>query len=181
MDVLGIGSLVLWTGLSLLLVPDISAANWYEPTILAAVSMPIVLATLVALRLGRAPVVWERTLLASFLFFMPTVYLGSLALHGGSRDWLVTESVGQMLFAAVALIGWRVPWVLAVGLASHGLGWDWWHYGRTGFIPDWYATACLMVDVGCGVYALSRLPAWNESVRAERVERRSAQREDVRG
>ena len=181
MDVLGIGSLVLWTSLSLLLVPDISEANWYEPTILAAVSMPVVLATLVALRVGRAPVVWERTLLAAFLFFMPTVYLSSLALHGGSRGWVTTEALGQVLFAALALVGWRVPWVLVVGLASHGLGWDWWHHGRTQFMPDWYAIACLMVDVGCGVYAFSRLPAWNESVRAERSQLLRVHGADVPG
>ena len=164
MDIVGIGALVLLTGLSLLLVPDITATNWYEPTILAGVSMPLVLATLVALRVAEARAVWERTLLAAFLFFMPTIYLSSLALHGDGGEWLATEAVGQVLFAAIALIGWRVPWILAVGLASHGLAWDWWHYGRTGFMPDWYAVACLMVDVGCGAYALGRLPVWNADV-----------------
>jgi hypothetical protein len=164
MEILGIGALVLSTCLSLLLVPDITPANWYEPTILAGVGTPLVLATLVGWRIERAPVAWERMLLAAFLFLMPTVYLSSLALHGGSRDWLTTEVIGQALFATIALIGWRVPWVLAVGLASHGLGWDSWHHGRTQFIPDWYTIACLMVDVGYGVYALSRLPAWNADV-----------------
>jgi hypothetical protein len=155
---------VLLTGLSLLLVPDITASNWYEPTILAGFSMPPVLATLVALRVANARAVWERTLLAVFLFSMPAAYLCALALHGGGGDWLATEAVGQVLFAAIALVGWRVPWVLAIGLASHGLAWDWWHYGRTQFMPDWYAIACLMVDVGCGAYALGRLPAWNADV-----------------
>src|SRR5262245_11908526 len=166
MDVAGIGSLVLLTSLSLLLVPDINAGNWYEPTILVAVGMPLVLAKMVVLRVTKAPVVWERTLLAAVLFFMPTVYLSSLALHCDCAHWLATEVVGQVLFGAIALIGWRVPWVLAVGLPSHGLAWDWWHYGRTEFMPDWYAVACLMVDVGCGIYALGRLPVWNADVAA---------------
>ena len=170
MDVLGIATLVLLTGLSLLIVPDIDAGNGLEPVILAAVSMPFVLATLVALRVKDAPVLWERSLLAVFLLLMPTVYLSSLALHGGGAAWLTVEAVGQVLFAAVALIGWRsVPWVLAVGLAAHGLAWDAWHYGRSTFIADWYTIACMVVDVGCGTYALSRLPAWNAAVRAERA------------
>src|SRR5262245_458190 len=107
MDAVGIGVLVLCTALSLLLVPDISAGNWFEPTILAAFATPVVLASIVALRVKDAPVIWERTVLASFLFFMPTVYLWALALHGGSAAWLTTETIGQVLFAAVALIGWR--------------------------------------------------------------------------
>lgn len=170
MDAIGIVTLVLCTGLSLLLVPDISAGNWFEPTILAAIGTPILLAVLVGLRVKNAAVRWERAGLALFLLLMPTVYLSSLALHGGGAIWLVVEALGQVLFAAVALTGWRkAPWVLAVGLAGHGLAWDSWHHGRTDFIPDWYTLACLLVDIGCGTYALSRLKVWNAAARSERT------------
>ena len=63
--------------------------------------------------------------------------------------------------AALAAIGARrAPWLLGVGVMAHGLLWDSWHIGRAPFMPDWYSLACLIVDVGWGLWALGRVSAW---------------------
>jgi hypothetical protein len=166
MDLLAIAVLVLSTSASMLLVPDVHARDLIEPTVQAALGTPIVLTALLLGRFaGWRPLV-ERSLLAAFLFFMPTVYLGALALHGGGAPWPAVEAGGQAVFAALALVGLFGPeWVLVGGIAAHGLLWDLWHYGRTPFMPDWYAVGCLVVDVGWAVYAASRVPVWAEERR----------------
>jgi hypothetical protein len=106
--------------------------------------------------------------LALFLLGMPTVYLGSLALHGGNRSWLTTELIGQIAFATLAIAGLRGSgWILVAGLAAHGLAWDLWHHGRTPFMPDWYAVGCLIVDVGWALYAASRVAVWHAAAASE--------------
>jgi hypothetical protein len=166
METIGIAALLLSTCASLLLVPDVHVRDLIEPTVQAVISTPIVLTAVLIGRLaGWRPFV-ERTLLAAFLFFMPTVYLGSLALHGGGAPWPAVELAGQAAFAGLALVGLFGPeWALAGGIAAHGLGWDLWHYGRTPFMPDWYPAGCLVVDVGWAVYAASRIPVWAEERR----------------
>src|SRR5262245_3957560 len=116
METAGVAALVLSTALSMLLVPDVHAGDLVEPTILAAVSTPIVLTAILALRLRGASPLWERRLLAAFLLAMPTVYLASLALHGGNGRWLTTEAAGQAIFATIAIVGLRGSgWILAGG------------------------------------------------------------------
>ena len=161
MNVAALAVLIISNSIALLLVPDIGVADLIEPTILASISIPIVLACIVGLRFEKVQPVWERRLLAVFLVAMPIVYLSSLALHGGGASWLAIEAAGMALFTLLAIAGLRRSGVaLALGLAAHGLCWDVWHLGRTPFIPDWYAMGCLMVDVGIGLYALSRVSAW---------------------
>jgi hypothetical protein len=168
-DVLALAALVLSTAMSMLMVPDLHAGDLVEPTIQAAVLTPFVLTALLAFRLTATSPVWERRLLALFLGSMPTVYLGSLALHGGDRAWLATEITGQVTFAGLAVAGLRGSgWPLVFGIAAHGLLWDLWHHGRAPFMPDWYATGCLIVDVGWALYAASRVGAWHGAARTER-------------
>jgi len=169
MDVIALAALVLSTAMSMLLVPDLHAGDLVEPTIQAAILTPFVLTALLAFRVAGTPPVWERRLLALFLLLMPTVYLGSLALHGGDRAWLATEIAGQLVFATLAVAGLRGSgWLLVFGIAAHGVLWDLWHHGRTPFMPDWYATGCLIVDVGWALYAASRVPVWHGLARTER-------------
>jgi hypothetical protein len=166
MDNVALAALVLSTGFSLLAVPDVHPGDLIEPTVQAAITTPIVLTVLLAFRLGGKPPVWERRLMAFFLAVMPTVYLTSMAVHGGDRTWLAIELAGQLAFAALALAGLRGSgWFLVAGIAAHGLLWDAWHLGRTSFMPDWYAIACLIVDVGWAAYAASRVAVW-EAARA---------------
>ena len=166
MDTIALACLILSTGFSLLVVPDLRLADFAEPTVQAAVGTPFVLTALVALRVSAAPPIWERRVLALFLLLMPAIYLGMLALHGGGPGWLGAELAGQAAFATIAVVGLRRSgWVLVAGLAAHGLLWDSWHHGRTTFMPDWYASACLIVDVGWSLYAASRVRVW-EAARA---------------
>lgn len=167
MDAAGIVVLILSTAVALLIVPDVHLADLVEPTVQAALGTPLVLTAIVLGRFaGWRPRV-ERRLLALFLALMPAVYLLSLALHGDVHGWWSVELAGQLLFAAVAVAGLRVSgWFLALGIVAHGLAWDLPHVGRTQFMPDWYAWACMAVDVGWGCYAATRVAAWEEDARA---------------
>jgi hypothetical protein len=161
MDTVAIALLVLSTAGSLLLVPDIRAADLIEPTIQAALTTPVVFTALLVMRLRGWRPIAERRLLALFLGMMPTVYLLAGALHGITPSWLAVEVIGQIFFAAVALAGlWWSPWFLVTGIAAHGLLWDLPHHGRAPFMADWYAIGCLVVDVGWAGYAALRVPAW---------------------
>jgi len=123
MDILALAALVLSTAWSQLAVPDLHLGDLVEPTVQAAILTPLVLTALLAFRLGGVAPVWERRLLALFLLAMPTVYLGALALHGGTRSWFTTELVGQLAFATLAMAGLRGSgWILVFGLAALGVG-----------------------------------------------------------
>jgi hypothetical protein len=93
-----------------------------------------------------------RRTLALFLAGMPLIYLANWLRHDGSPSWLAVELFGIALFGALAWIGlFRAGWWLAVGVAAHGI-WDIAHVGAAPFVPDWYATACAIVDVAMGGY-----------------------------
>ncbi len=95
----------------------------------------------------RRGLVPPRRLVATFLFGMPLVYLANWLLHGGSTEWLLIESAGLVLFGAMAWRGRVNPAWLVAGVAGHAV-WDAAHIGGPGFVPDWYAIACAVVDVG---------------------------------
>ncbi len=100
----------------------------------------------------------ERILLGVFLLSMPGVYLGDWRLFHGSPSWLWIELAGQVIFGALAIAGmWRWPWLIAAGIAAHGLAWDAWHYHSGSATPDWYAIGCAIVDVGLAAYYAIRL------------------------
>jgi hypothetical protein len=161
-DALGLAALVLSTLAALLLVPDLSVALLGHPAFGAVIGAAAMLTLIVVLRgRGRRGSALERFAFAAFLALMPTVYVMSRLRFGGSANWLGLELLGQGLFAALALVGARrSPWILAAGIAGHGLLWDSWHHGRTPFMPDWYAIACLIVDVGWGLYVATQVRAW---------------------
>ncbi len=119
----------------------------------------LVVAVLVAAQLFAPPARIariERVVLGLLLASMPSVYLGDWRLFGGSRAWLGVELAGQAIFGALAIAGmWRAPWLIAAGIAAHGLLWDAWHYHSGSATPDWYAIGCALVDLGlAGYYAL---------------------------
>jgi hypothetical protein len=76
------------------------------------------------------------------------------ASRGRAADsWLWVEVLGLLIFAALAILGvQRSPWFLAIGIVLHGITWDSWHYGRSAYMPDWYAFACFAVDLVLGAY-----------------------------
>jgi hypothetical protein len=116
-------------------------------------------------------VILERNLLAGFLVAMPLVYVARylFASTGGAANyWLWVEVLGTTIFVALAVLGVRrSPWFLAIGMVLHGLAWDIWHYRNSTYIPDWYAIACLAVDLAFGAYVAARVPAYQRASRIE--------------
>ena len=132
------------------------------PCILAALACVGVIAFLwVSLWWGRRTRQIELWLLAAFLCGMPVVYVAQyiVVAHGNAEPegWLWLELAGVPIFAALALLGVKIsPWFLVIGIVAHGFGWDSWHYRSSPYIPDWYSTGCLLVDITIGAYAAVR-------------------------
>jgi len=137
----------------------------------AAAAATIVL-LYVTILLGARGIAIERIVLALFLAAMPMVYILRWLLdrNGAGREWLWLELLGFVVYAALAVLGLKEsPWYLAGGIAAHGIAWDAWHYFTAEtYMPHWYAIACMLVDVGLGVYVAARIPAWREWQRAGR-------------
>jgi len=164
-DGAGLAVLVVsWLG-ALLLVPEVTISMVGDPAFRAIAGLFLILPLVVVLRgRGRRGTLLERRVWAAFLALMPTVYLNSWWRSGGDRSDLWIELAGQVVFGGLALLGLRrSPWFLALGIGAHGVLWDLWHHGRAGFIADWYPLACLIVDVGAGLYIASQATAWQQA------------------
>jgi hypothetical protein len=164
LDALGLAAFAATTFAAALVVPDLSLSLVGQPVFSAVIASAIVLTLVTVLRArGRRGSRLERLFLALFLSLMPTVYLMSWLRFGGGGGWLGSELAGQVVFGALAIAGLRrSPWFLAIGIAGHGILWDAWHYGRTPFMPDWYAIFCAVVDVGLAIYVATQVPAWQK-------------------
>ncbi|MBI5515722.1 MAG: hypothetical protein HY909_18210 [Deltaproteobacteria bacterium] len=167
LDTVGLVALLLGYSAAALLVPDFRPLELLlEPTI-GAVAGTAALVTVVVVQRskGRRGSLLERRVMAAFLALMPTVYLSSWHLHHGAGGWLGLELLGLGVFAALAWWGLkRSPWVLAAGIAAHGVLWDSWHLGRQGFIADWYVVACVVVDLAFGFYVATQARAFTEAL-----------------
>ena len=153
-----------WT---LYMVPSWQALG--DPFLLAAVAGAVTVACLWLTRwLGSRAMKFERAWLAAFLVAMPLVYvMGWFAARDrAATSWIWVELLGLALFAAFAALGFKnSPWFLVIGIAGHGLAWDSWHYKNSSYAPDWYAVACLLVDLALGAYVAARVPAYREAWR----------------
>lgn len=139
------------------MVPVSAWGDLVDPAARQGPLIVLLVPVLLALRRGgRMAVIWEKRILSVVLAAMPLVYLESGVLHGAGT-WLALEAMGVLIFAAWAWLGYRRdPWVLALGLAAHGIAWDSWHHGSH-YIASWYASACLIIDIGLAAYvALQR-------------------------
>lgn len=156
--------ITVWT---LYMVPSWQALG--DPFLLAAVATAVTVACLWLTRWrGSRAVKFERAWLAAFLVGMPLVYaMGWFAARDhAASSWIWVELLGLALFAAFAALGLKnSPWFLAIGIAGHGLAWDSWHYKNSAYVPDWYAVACLLVDLALGAYVAARIPAYREARR----------------
>jgi len=139
-----------------------------DPCLLAALATAVVLVFLWATRWqGLRGASFERNLLAAFLVGMPLIYVARYLLASRGREanhslWI--EILGVIIFIALAVLGLkRSPWFLAIGIVAHGLAWDSWHYRNSTYIPDWYAIACLAVDLALGAYVAARVPAYRKA------------------
>jgi hypothetical protein len=91
--------------------------------------------------------------------FYPTVlavvatYYGLFAIMGGSTEALIAESAVAALFFAATVIGFkRNLWIVAAGLAGHGLfdavhG----HVITNPGMPQWWPMFCGSIDVAMGI------------------------------
>lgn len=141
------------------LVPDWRPALLLsDPCTMAIFAAALVMAVLLFTRTSATWAAREPLLFAIFLAVMPLVYIARSWLSGSDRGrWI--EWAGLAIFGTLAWIGYtRKPWLLAAGIAAHGLLWDAWHL-HSDFIPAWYAVGCLLVDVGLGTYAAVRAQA----------------------
>jgi hypothetical protein len=153
----GLGALVAQQLATLLLVPESPLHALGEPTYLAALAATATTIFLLISRFVARRGDLERLVLAVFLAGMPMVYLWA-ALLRGDRGALAVELAGVAIFGGAAIAGYlRVPWLLGVGILAHGVLWDAWHHGRSGYIADWYSAACLIADLGIGIYALTHV------------------------
>lgn len=139
-----------------------------DPFLLGAVASALTAACLwLTRRMGSRAMRFERAWLAAFLVGMPVVYLlGWLgARNRTAASWSWVELLGLALFAALAVLGLKnSPWFLVIGIAGHGIAWDSWHYKHSAYVPDWYAVACLLVDLALGAYVAARIPAYASRV-----------------
>jgi hypothetical protein len=138
---------------------------------LAAIFAVLTIAVLSITRLfGARGIVIERIWVALFLAGMPAVYIVRwLATDGGgtSHAWLAVEVAALPIYGGLAAFGLRRrSWLIPIGIAAHGLAWDWWHWRPPSpYIPAWYAIGCLLVDVSLAIYLAVRLPAWRQGHR----------------
>lgn len=138
------------------------AAVFSDPCVLATIVAGLLILILTACRFSDRNITSERQALALFLAGMPIVYLlrGLQTGITASSGWIWVEIIGAMIFGALAWIGYRrLPWLLAFGIAAHGMLWDSWHL-HSAYIPSWFSLGCLLVDVGVGLYAAVRISAW---------------------
>src|SRR6266700_198544 len=123
--------------------------------------------------LGQRGITIERIVLALFLAGMPLVYIMRWLVQrsGAGSGWLWVELLGLVVYVALAVSGLKAsPWFLVVGIVGHGLAWDSWHYYTdTAYMPRWYAIACLLADIGLGLYIAARIPAWRDWQRSARA------------
>jgi hypothetical protein len=148
-----------------------SVPSWRDAT--AGSSLAATLAAIgvaaflwVSLWLGGRTRRAELWLLAAFLCGMPVVYVAQylVAANAKPRGWFWLEVAAIPVFATLAVLGVKIsPWFLVIGIVAHGLAWDSWHYRHSAYIPDWYSTGCLLVDITIGAYAAVRFSFIPES------------------
>jgi len=157
--------LSLVTAWTLYMVPSWQALG--DPFLLAAVAGAVTVACLWLTR-WQGAMKFERAWLAAFLVGMPLIYVMGwfVARDHVASLWLWIELLGLAIYAAFAVLGLKKsPWFLVIGIAGHGIAWDAWHYKNSAYVPDWYAVACLLVDLALAAYVSTRVPAYREAWR----------------
>lgn len=154
--------ITVWT---LYMVPSWQAPG--NPFLLAAVAGAVTVACLWLTRWGGSRATkFERAWLAAFLVGMPLIYVTGwfLARDHVASSWMWVELLGLAIYAAFAVLGLKKSaWFLVIGIAGHGVAWDSWHYKSSAYVPDWYAIACLLVDLALAAYVAARVPAYREA------------------
>jgi len=96
-------------------------------------------------------------------------YYDLFSILGGGTG-LVAETIGFVLFAAAAALGFRTNlWIVVAGLAAHGV-FDFFHHAlvENPGVPTWWPSWCLAYDVAAAVCLAALLGKGAISVRATR-------------
>jgi hypothetical protein len=112
----------------------------------------------------------EQIFYAMFLIMIAAFYLAFAAYFGAASAWRA-ETTAVLVFAALGLLGARLPFALILGYSLHGL-WDLLHElqahggysafapGRLTAIPLAYGIFCLAFDFGMAAYCFTRRAEW---------------------
>jgi hypothetical protein len=92
------------------------------------------------------------------LYPVALIVIGSyyvlFATMGGSTPSIVTETIGAMVFLAIAVIGYRINlWIVALGIAGHGV-FDFFvhpHLVTNPGMPAWWPAFCGTIDIALGI------------------------------
>lgn len=145
---------VLW------LVPDTPLRHLDDPSYWGVVGYMVALG-LVGIRRWRHPlhIFPEYRVMLGFLIAMPIIYLANWLRFGEGVVWLGLEVAGAAFYWGIAWLATaRAAWWLPAGIGAHAL-WDFWHYDRLSYVPDWYALSCGIIDAAIALYVLGRLAA----------------------
>ena len=90
----------------------------------------------------------ERAFYATILMVIPCYYI-LFEVMGGSTPALLIASAATAVFFAIAIVGFRSnPWLIAGGLAAHGI-YDFVHQYtvENSGVPPWWPAFCLTIDL----------------------------------
>jgi hypothetical protein len=119
----------------------------------------------------------EQIFYGVFLIPIAGFYLAFAAYFGTRTAWPL-ESAAVLAFAAIGLLGTRVPWVIIIGFPLHGL-WDILHelYAHGGFsvfepgqataVPLAYGVFCATYDFSMAAYFYTRRSDWGAAWKAK--------------
>ena len=112
----------------------------------------------------------EQIFYAMFLIMIAAFYLAFAAYFGAATAWRLETAV-VLAFAAIGLVGVRLPWALIIGYPLHGL-WDALHElqahgayfafepGQMTPIPLAYGVFCAVFDFAVAGYFYTRRAEW---------------------
>lgn len=146
--------LTLATVAALLVVPDWPHRHLGDPSYWGIIGYLVVFFALVA-RGSRSwsPGSANRRVTRLFLAGLPVIYMAHWIRFNGSTGELAVQLGGVAIWLAFTVASGRSDVALWVGCMAHAL-WDGAHFDRVGFVPGWYASACLAVDIGFGAFVL---------------------------
>lgn len=150
------------------LAPDSLLLHPGIPPYFSMISCVIFTVFFVALRLmPLRNVQFERLSLALFLAYMPIIYIWSALLNGETTE-VLAEIAGAFIFMGMAWWGFKrssSPWILALGIAAHGVAWDSWHHNHSAYIDYWYPLGCLLIDIALAFVVVTQFKAHREGQR----------------
>ena len=112
----------------------------------------------------------EQIFYAMFLIMIAAFYLAFVAYFGVATAWRLETAV-VLAFAAIGLLGARLPFILLIGYSLHGL-WDLLHElqargaysafepGQLTAIPLAYGVFCAAFDFCMAAYSYARRAEW---------------------